>query len=241
MENQLTTQEYKNNEIAGAIFSTATGFELGQRIAKALASSTIVPKEYQNNLGNCLIAIEMASRMKTNPLLVMQNLYVVNGRPAWSSQYIIAMINQSRKYKTPLQFVLEGKGETLSCYAWAEDKNGHKDIGPEITYKMAKAEGWVTRNGSKWQTMPEVMIRYRAASFFGRLYCSDMLMGLYSADEAREMVDLYEQPDGSYAAQREADAHENAEELPVEPITEPAPAPQPPESLPDDADANPGF
>jgi hypothetical protein len=55
--------------------------------------------------------------------------------------------------------------------------------------KMAKAEGWLNKNGSKWQTMPEVMIRYRAASFFGRLNCPDMIMGIYSKEEAIELTD----------------------------------------------------
>lgn len=218
MENQeIATREPRGTELAGAIFTTLEGFELGQRIAKALSASSIVPKDYQNNLGNCLIALEMASRMRINPIMVMQSLYVVNGRPAWSSQYIIAMINQSRKYKTPLQFELSGKGDSLACYAWAEDQNGHKDTGPEITMAMAKAEGWVDRNGSKWKTMPEVMIRYRAASFFGRLYCSDLLMGIYSQDEAIEMREY----DGVWQtpAQAEADTNANAVDL-SEPVAD---------------------
>lgn len=169
------------------IFSGSEQFELAQRMCKALSASTVVPKDYQNNIGNCLIALEMANRLKTSPLMVMQNLYIVNGRPAWSSQYIIAMINSSKKYKTELQFELTGQGEDMQCYAWAEDYAGHKVVGPTITMKMAKAENWVDKNGSKWKTMPEVMMRYRAASFFGRLNCPDMIMGIYSADEIIEM------------------------------------------------------
>ena len=64
------------------IFTGFREFEVAQRMATALASSTIVPKDYQNNPGNCLIALEMANRLKTSPMMVMQNLYVVNGRPA---------------------------------------------------------------------------------------------------------------------------------------------------------------
>jgi len=126
--------------------------------------------------------------------MVMQNLYIVNGRPAWSSQYIIAMINSSRKYKTELQYCFEGKGDSLSCYAFVEDYNGHEVKGPMITMEMAKAEGWVSKNGSKWRTMPEVMIRYRAASFFGRLNCPDMIMGIYSTDEVVEGIDYQVMP-----------------------------------------------
>lgn len=182
-----TTTANDNFSLSGNIFSSARGFALAQRIGTMLSKSTIVPKDYQNNLGNCVIALEMATRMNTSPLLVMQNLYIVNGRPAWSSKYCIAVINNSHRYKTELQFDMKGEGDNLSCYAWAEDCNGHVAKGPVVTMEMAKAEGWYGRNGSKWKTMPKVMIQYRAASFFARLNCPDLLMGLYTVEEVQEM------------------------------------------------------
>jgi len=195
MSEQNKNQSIENTKITttpvslsgGSIFSNGNAFNLAGNMANYLAKSTIVPKEYQNNVGNCLIAIDMSVRLGVPPLMVMQNLYVVNGRPAWSSQYIIAMINNSKKYMTELQFELTGEGDNMECYAWAEDKNGHKVVGPTITIKMAKDECWTTKNGSKWKTMPEVMIRYRAASFFGRLNCPDMIMGIYTVDEVVEL------------------------------------------------------
>lgn len=174
------------------VFADAGNFETALKMADCLSKSTVVPKDYQGNTGNCMIAIEMASRINTSPMMVMQNLYVVNGRPAWSSQWIIAMINSSRRYKTELQFEFGNAKEDggLSCYAWAEDYAGHQVKGPKITMKMADSEGWTNKNGSKWKTMPEVMIQYRAASFFGRMNCPDMIMGIYSQDEVADMVDL---------------------------------------------------
>lgn len=172
------------------VFSSAETFGTACRMADALSRSTIVPAIYQGNPSNCLIAIEMASRIKTSPMMVMQNLYIVHGNPAWSSQWIIAMINNSRRFKTELQFDLEydENGKPLSCRAWAEDYNGNKVTGPLITMEMANAEGWTKKNGSKWANMPEVMIRYRAASFFGRLNCPDMIMGIYSQEEAQDAL-----------------------------------------------------
>ncbi len=183
MANELTTH------VSGgmSIFTDAKTFNEVGNIAKVLAASNIIPKEYQNNIPNVLIALDMALRMRTNPMQVMQNLYVVNGRPAWSSQYIIAVINASGKYKHELKFEFAGKGDNLSCFAWTTAQDGERLEGPTITMQMAKDEGWVDRNGSKWKTMPEVMIRYRAASFFGRLYCSDMIMGIYAEEEAETM------------------------------------------------------
>jgi len=197
------------------IFSGYQEFQVAQKMAQALASSTIVPKDYQDNLGNCIIALEMANQLSTSPMMVMQNLYIVNGRPAWSSQYIVAMINASKKYKTELQYELTGSGENMACYAYAEDHNGHIVKGPTITMQMAKDEGWLGRNGSKWKTMPEVMIRYRAASFFGRLNCPDMIMGIYSTDEVVELgPDAYRDVDPAEKVRQEIE--ENANQEPVD-------------------------
>lgn len=173
------------------VFSDAKSFEMALRMSDCLSKSTVVPKDYQGNTGNCMIAIEMAARINTSPMMVMQNLYVVNGRPAWSAQWIIAMINSSRRYKTELQFEFghDAADGGLSCYAWADDWNGHRVQGPKITMNMANSEGWVNKNGSKWKTMPDVMIQYRAASFFGRMNCPDMIMGIYSQDEVIDGMD----------------------------------------------------
>lgn len=171
------------------IFADPQAFQGAMNMACALADSTIIPKDYQKNPSNCLIAVEMASRLNASPMMVMQHLFVVNGRPAWSSQWIISMINNSRKYRDVIQYEMGHDPEDggLSCYAWAIDHAGQKVVGPKITMKMAEAEGWINKNGSKWRTMPEVMIRYRAASFFGRLNCPDMIMGIYSREEVLDM------------------------------------------------------
>lgn len=213
---EMQTQENRQNiQLGNNIFSGWNEFQAAGKMATTLAKSTIVPRDYHDNPGNCLIAIEMANRLGTSPMMVMQNLYVVNGRPAWSSQYIVAMINASRRYKTELQYEIkrDKQGNLVACRAFAYDYNDHKVEGPEITMEMAEKEGWTTKNGSKWRTMPEVMIRYRAASFFGRLNCPDMIMGIYSTDEAIEISeDGYK--DISQAVENEI--LENANKQPID-------------------------
>ena len=149
-------------------FSCPSAFEQAQRMAKLLTSSSIVPQSYRDNIADSVIALEMANRIGANPLAVMQNLYIVHGRPAWSSQFLISCINASGKF-SPLRYAMTGKrGEdSFGCLAWAVDKSGERLEGPEVTIGTAKAEGWLTKNGSKWKTMPELMLRYRAATLFG--------------------------------------------------------------------------
>lgn len=248
---EMTAPVGRDITLGTNIFSGYQEFQVAQRMAQALASSTIVPKDYQSNIGNCIIALEMANRLNTSPMMVMQNLYVVNGRPAWSSQYIVAMINASRKYKTELQYELTGEGMEMSCYAFAEDQNGHIVKGPVITMAMAKAEGWIDKNGSKWKTMPEVMIRYRAASFFGRLNCPDMIMGIYSTDEVVEIgPDAYREVDPAIKVQEEIKEKANAAPIDLQideetgEVRDPAPPSESlqeeePEPTPDDPEPAP--
>jgi len=131
----------------------------------------------------------MAIRMKANPLAVFQNLYIVYGKPGWSATFVISSINSGGRF-TPLRFETAGEQgkDTWGFRAVATDKDsGEKLEGPWVTWAMAKAEGWVEKNGSKWKTMPELMFRYRSATFWGRLYCPEVLMGMSTQDE---LVDI---------------------------------------------------
>lgn len=182
--------------------TTASGFELAQRVATGLSKSSLVPKEYQNNLPNCLVALNMANRIGADPLMVMQNLYVVHGRPGWSSQFLIATFNQCGRFSA-MRFQFSGtRGkDDWGCRAWAIEKDtGERLEGSEITIALAKAEGWYTKNGSKWKTMPEQMLMYRAAAFFVRAYAPELAMGLQTREENEDIVlDATPSPDGSYA------------------------------------------
>jgi hypothetical protein len=164
-------------------------FELAQRKAKVYANSTLVPKDYQGNIGNVLIAENMARRMEADVLMVMQNLYVVHGRPGWSSQFLIATFNSCGRFSA-LRYEFVGKPGTdnWGCCAYATELDtGEKLKGTTVTMSMANAEGWVKKNGSKWQTMPEQMLRYRAASFFIRTTAPEIGMGLMTKEELEDI------------------------------------------------------
>lgn len=213
-------------------FGSLQSYELMLRTAKLLSSSTLVPAAYRANddkkvenknaIPNCVIALNMACRMGADPLMVMQNLYVVEGRPSWSSQWIIAAINGCGRF-SPLRFEIRSLGEkeveysvtewvnrerttkklkatvqNIECVAWATEKeSGEKITSPAVSVEMAVKEGWYGKNGSKWQTMPEVMLRYRTASFFGKLYAPELLMGLQTVEEIQDARVMEASHDGS--------------------------------------------
>lgn len=168
-------------------FSDSASFDHAQRVAKMLSASNLIPEAYRNNIQNTMIALEMANRIGATPLMVMQNLHVIQGKPSWSSAFVIAAINSCKKF-SPLRFVLKGKGEKMECFARAKDLSTGKMVnGVMVTMAMAIAEGWVSKAGSKWKTMPELMIQYRAAAFFGRLFVPEIMMGMLTTDEVQDI------------------------------------------------------
>lgn len=169
-------------------FSDNQGFESAQRMALALSKSELIPKSYQGNIPSTMIALELAKRTGVSPIMVMQNLHVIQGRPSWSSSFIIAVINSYKKFSMPLNFILAGEGSNRSCIAWTTGIDGSRYESPKVDMAMAAAEGWINKAGSKWKTMPELMLRYRSAAFFGRLYCPELLMGMQSEDEVVDVT-----------------------------------------------------
>lgn len=166
-------------------------FEVNQRMGQMYAASSIVPAIYHRNPANCAIAIDMAIRMNAEPLMVMQNLYIVHGNPAWSSKFLIATVNTCGRYM-PLRYECnnkEGDEYGWRCYTYAKDDINRKERleGAWVTWKMVKAEGWDSRSGSKWRTMPEVMFRYRAAAFWQREYAPEISMGFNTVEEMQDI------------------------------------------------------
>lgn len=173
-------------------FGSSQGFEQLQRAAKLLASSTLVPKEFQGNLPNCVIALNMANRIGADPLLVMQNLYVVHGRPGWSSKFLIATFNQCGRFSAvKYEWFGERGTDSWGCRAWAlEADTGERIVGPDITIQLSKDEGWYGKQGSKWKTIPQLMLMYRAAGWMINTSAPELSMGLQTQEELQDMGEL---------------------------------------------------
>lgn len=201
-------------------FASTRNFESAQRAAKALSSSTLVPKDYQGNVANCLVAMEMANRIGASVLPVMQNLYIVQGRPSWSASFLVGSVNTCGRF-TPIRFEAKGgddpHAKSYAVRAVATDKaTGELLEGEWITWKMVDGEGWSKKNGSKWLTMPGQMFRYRAAAFWTRVYAPEISLGMHTAEE-------YEDIGGTYQP-RSAGARDLNAALRTVEVEEPTPA-----------------
>src|ERR1019366_3158431 len=186
-------------------FGDLQGFELMQRAAKALAASTLIPPQFQGNLPNCIIALEMANRIGASPLMVCQNLYIVHERPAWSAKFLIATFNQCGRFSA-IRFEWVGtKGkDDWGCRAISTERaTGEKIFGPTITIQLSKDEGWHQKKQSKWQTIPELMLTYRAAAWLVNTHAPEISMGLNTAEEIGDVFNAAEGPDGSFVVTQE--------------------------------------
>jgi len=201
---QPAVQTVQPQQVVRADFFDMQGFELLQRVAKAFAASSLVPAAYQGNLPNCMIALNIARRLKADELMVMQNLYIVHGNPGWSAKFLIACVNTCGRF-TALRYEWKGQPGTdeFGCRAWAIERETNERLnGVWIDWKMVKAEGWNKKSGSKWLTMADQMFVYRAAAFWQRAYAPEISMGLNTAEELADVVNV--NADGTYTVTTEA-------------------------------------
>lgn len=238
-----------SNEIMGNglnIFDPQV-FNTMQRVARFWASSDLVPQNYHadikpipagatpeqvkiiaaNNesavtkaIANCMVAIDMSIRIGASPLMVMQNMTVIYGKPSWASKFLIATVNSCGRFDS-LQFKFKDKGalgmvdytdyvwngrtktavnkqfdgreiHNIECVAFTSPK-GKSDVvltSSVVSIKMAVQEGWYTKNGSKWRTMPNQMLMYRAASMWTNVYAPELSMGIRTTEELQDIEDI---------------------------------------------------
>lgn len=210
-------------------------FEVMQRVCKLFSSSELVPDMYKTNLtpdkdgkptnpehkamANCMIAINMSQRMGADPLMIMQNLVIIYGRPSWSSKFLVATVNtcgrfEALKYKITnlgkvgkmsiVEYVWDGKRkapvtkefdgtqiDNLQCIAYTTEKGSDEVLeSAPIDIRLAIQEGWYTKAGSKWQTMTRQMLMYRAASFWTNAYAPELSMGMKTTEEIQDIIDI---------------------------------------------------
>lgn len=182
-------------------FTNAAGFAMLQRAGNLLATAgEMIPAAYRNKPEKCAIALEMANRIGVHFLAVMQNLYDVHGHPAWSSQFMTAAFNATPGF-SKLRYEFKGAegSDEWSCRAWAiERETGERLEGSWISIGLAKSEGWYSKNGSKWKTMPEQMLRYRASAWFIRAYAPELTMGLQTREEVLDTYEMEPSSNGTY-------------------------------------------
>ena len=178
--NSITTTEGDNS-----FLTNTNAFEHTWRVATAFSKSKMVPATFQSKPEDCMVALMMAQQLGVNPLLALQNIQLIHGRPGFSASFAIGLANERGPFNGPITWTVKGKGDSLAVTAKATIKATGEIVGNTVSMEIAKAEGW-TKN-PKYKTMPEQMLRYRSAVWLIRSHCPEVLMGFPSSDE---MVDI---------------------------------------------------
>lgn len=186
MSNELITAEVQR-------------FELEQRKAKAFSLSAFFPKHLlgqgqnatQISVANATIVYDIAYRMNLSPLEVAQSIFIIHGKPSFETKFLVARLNSSGLLKGRLNTIISDDGQSAYCEA-IDAETGAVLRGTTITMDMAKREGWLSKNGSKWQTMPTLMLKYRAQSFFINEFFPEVRLGLRTKEEVQDIVEVEE-------------------------------------------------
>ncbi len=203
MSNEIVVQETttavaKIDNGKPALYNPAA-FDQIWRASKLFSSSDLVPAAYKGKPENCFIAIEMADRMGISPFAMLQSLVIIQGKPSMEAKLIVALVNDSGIFADPLEYEIFGddpyaKNYKVRCFATIK-KTGKVCLGPWITYQMVEGEGWLSKQGSKWKTMPSIMFMYRAASYFAKVYCPNITMGMQTREELEDIKPINITPD----------------------------------------------
>ena len=211
---ELTLSALRPAGDENAIFFDKDLFAQAQRAAELLSKSQMIPDQYRNKMPDCFIALASANRMNVDVFAFMQNSYIVHGRPGIEAKLVIAMVNSRGPFDGPIQWKMEGEGNSRQCTAYARHAQTKELCESTVTWAMVEAEGWnedtTIRSGknagkvmkSKWNTLPDLMFRYRSATFLARLYCPEVILGITTVDELQD-IQMTVAPDGIYEKEEE--------------------------------------
>jgi len=203
--NMLASQE--------SIFFNVALFEHCQRVADLFAKSTMVGKDFEGNIGNCMIALNYAGRIQADPFMTMQLMHVIHGKPGVEGKLVKALIERSGKYRDVDYEWLDANNQPIDdhkvyennakdgrgCRLFGTNNKTDKLVkGPKVSWKVVYEEGWFNKNGSKWKTIPELMFMYRSASWFANVHCPEVKLGMMTTEEIRDVVDMSRTPNGSW-------------------------------------------
>lgn len=170
-------------EIKSRELQPAASFSLAPRnmteamdFADKLAKSNFVPKDFQNNPGNILVAVQWGMELGLQPMQAMQNIAVINGRPSLWGDAVIALVRGS----SLCEYIYESDdGETATCRV---KRRGEEEQVRTFSMADAKAAGLANKQGP-WSQYPKRMRQMRARAFALRDVFPDVLKGMPVAEE----------------------------------------------------------
>lgn len=155
-------------------------FDQALTLSQYLADSDMVPKDFKGKPGNCLIAIQWGAEIGLKPLQALQNLAIINGRPALWGDAVIALVRSS----SACEYVIETQTATeATCKV---KRRGELEQSRTFSMADAKSAGLAGKQGP-WTQYPKRMMQMRARAFALRDVFPDVLRGLPVAEEIMDL------------------------------------------------------
>lgn len=155
-------------------------FEQALTFADYMAKSDMVPKDYKDKPGNCLIAMQWGMEVGLKAMQALQNIAVINGRPSLWGDAVIALARNSALCE---YIVEDDDGKTATCRV---KRRGEPEQVRTFSMEDAKTAGLLNKTGP-WTQYPKRMRQMRARAFAIRDVFPDVLKGMAVAEE---MMDI---------------------------------------------------
>lgn len=169
-----------SDKIGGIAFQNMS--EL-MEFAKMMAVSRLaIPQHLRNEPGQCLAVCIQALEWRMSPFAVANKSYAVNGRIAYESQLIHAVVEARAPLKQRLRVKYEGEGEALVCIIVGHFKNEPDPV----EYRSPKIGDIKIKNSPLWASDPPQQLFHYSVRAFARRYCPDVLLGIYTEDELKD-------------------------------------------------------
>ena len=159
---------------------TPSSLAEAMEFAGMMSKSSIVPKDYQNNPGNILVAIQWGMEIGLQPLQSMQSIAVINGRPSIWGDAMLALVRSSGLLEAINEDVTDSKAVCTI------KRRGEQEVVREFSLQDAKQAGLTGKQGP-WSQYPKRMLQMRARAFALRDVFPDVLRGVHVAEEAQDI------------------------------------------------------
>ncbi|WP_347473254.1 recombinase RecT [Acinetobacter thermotolerans] len=171
----------KTGQNTAVNFLTPNNLQEAMQIAEILASSDIVPKDYQRKPGNILVAMQWGAEIGLQPLQAMQNIAVINGRPSIWGDAMLALVRGSGLLES-IKEEITPDGLKAICTV---KRKGEEPAVSEFSMEDAKRAGLSGKQGP-WTQYPKRMMKLRARSYALRDVFPDVLKGMAIAEEEQD-------------------------------------------------------
>jgi hypothetical protein len=158
-----------------------TTFDSACNLAKLLANSDLVPKDFRNKWENCFVAMQWGNELGLSPLQAVQNIAVINGRPSLWGDAAIALVRAS----PVCEYVREHEGDATRGVCRVKRRGDPMEQVRTFTIEEAKAAGLLSKD-SPWKYYPKRMLQMRARAFALRDVFPDVLKGISIAEEVAD-------------------------------------------------------